>query len=261
MLKKSNFNKVIVCCLAILLSSCASKENLLYFQDIKGNLPKESLAYTNIVQKDDLLQIRVMSEDMTSVALFNQNSFINNEGNAVINPQQIEPGYIVDANGEIFFLSLGRIKVSGLTLLEVRELLTEKLKKYVNDPIVDVRISNFKVTIIGEVARPGTFNISENRISLPQALGLAGDLTIFGNRKEILLLRDDNGIQKSIVIDLTSSSFVNSEAYFLKQNDVLVIAPNETRVQASKFNQNASLYVGIASLILTATVLILNQTR
>lgn len=245
----------------LLLGSCASKENLLYLQDKDTNLTKEELSYEPLIQNDDILQITVTSVNMAAVAIFNQNLFINNEGALTLNPRQQDPGYIVDGNGDILFLELGKLKVAGKTRLEVIDLLEEKLAKFVIDPLVDVRIINFKITVLGEVTRPGTFPIRDNRVSVPQALGLAGDLTIYGDRKTVMLLRDVDGVQVVKNIDLTSSDFITSETYFLKQNDVLIVSPNKTRQQASKFNQNASLYVSLASLLLTSVVIILNASK
>lgn len=247
--------------LVVLLASCASKENILYLQDVDKNLTKETLVYEPLIQNDDLLTISVTSVDLTSVAIYNQNLFVDRDGNMMVNPRQELPGYLVDGNGEILFLQLGKLKVTGKTRIEVMQMITEKLEKYVVDPVVDVRIANFKVTVIGEVVRPGTFNITGNRVSLTQALGLAGDLTIFGDRKNVLLLRDENGVQITKTLDLTNTSFINSDSYFLQQNDIIIVSPNNTRVQGSKFNQNAPLFVSIASLLLTVVLIIVTTNR
>ena len=122
--------------------------------------------------------------------------------------------------------------------------------------VVDVRIVNFKVTVLGEVNRPGTFNLDYNRITLLQVIGQAGDLTIYGNRKNITVLRDVDGVQTSHRVDLTNSDFIDSEFYYLQQNDVVVVEPNYAQVQAAGFNRNASLFVSIASVLISLIVII-----
>src|SRR5699024_5338662 len=123
-------------------------------------------------------------------------------------------------------------------------------------PIVNVRIVNYKVTILGEVSRPGTYTIDGERITLPEALGLAGDMTIYGKRDNIIILREVDGKKDHRIIDLTTIESLNSDYYYLKQNDVVYIQPNEAQIQSSKFNRNASVYVSVASLLLSVLVLI-----
>ncbi len=122
--------------------------------------------------------------------------------------------------------------------------------------MVDIRIVNFKVTVLGEVNRPGTFTLDYNRITLLQVIGTAGDLTIYGNRKNVTVLRDVNGIQTTSTVDLTSASFIDSDFYYLQQNDVVVVEPNYAQIQAAGFNRNASLFVSIASVLLSLIVII-----
>jgi polysaccharide export outer membrane protein len=245
--------------LVVLLNGCSSKEKVLYLQDVDDNLTKEVLTYKTTIQPDDLLLINVSSIDMTAVVAYNKNTFIDKEGSIVMVQENENSGYLVDSQGDILFPELGKLHVAGMTNYAVVDLLTSKLKKFVVEPTVDVRIANFKVTVLGEVTRPGTFDLASNRVTIPQALGLAGDLTIFGDRKSVLLLRDDNGTQITKRIDLTTADFINSEFYFLRQNDVLIISPNETRAQGSRFNQNTSLYVSIASVLLTTAVILITS--
>jgi polysaccharide export outer membrane protein len=251
----------LLCVLLALLSSCGGGKKVVYLQDIDTALTKELLSYNTVIQNDDILTITVSSLDMASVAVYNQNTAMNNEGGVAINQQRENTGYIVDANGEIAFLSLGKLKVAGKTRMEVTALITNSIKQFVLNPYVDVRIANFKITVLGEVARPGTFPITDYRISIPQALGVAGDLTIFGDRENVLLLRDDNGIQRTIRIDLTTVDFINADTYYLKQNDVLIVSPNSTRTKAANINPNTGIYFGIASLIFTAMLVIIQATR
>ena len=120
---------------------------------------------------------------------------------------------------------------------------------------MDIRILNFKITVLGEVNSPGTFNVSSNRTTLLQAIGLAGDLTIYGSRNDVIVLRESGNKQVSISIDLTSREFLESEFYFLQQNDIVVVNPNNAQVQSAGFNRNAPIFVSIASLLLSIVVI------
>lgn len=242
---------------ALLISSCVSKEKILYLQDINNALSQNELTYTSQIKKDDILRITVTSDDMELVKPFNQyiNGTNTNSLNAVSQMQLF--GYLVDNKGEITFPLLGNIEVAGKSREEMTEYLQSELRsKFVKDATVDLRIVNFKVTVLGEVNRPGTFSLDHNRITLFQVLGLAGDMTIYGNRENVKILRDVDGIQSSKVIDITSASFIDSEYYYLQQNDVIIVDPNYAQVQAAGFNRNASLFVSIASVLLSLIVII-----
>jgi polysaccharide export outer membrane protein len=241
----------------ILMSSCVPKKKILYLQDIDSSLTTNELNYKSLIKKDDILRITVTSENMELVQPFNQ--FINSTNQGSLNGvgQSQLFGYLVDNNGEIVFPLLGNIEAAGKTREEMTGFLQSLLReKFVKDAVVDVRIVNFKVTVLGEVNRPGTFNLDYNRITLLQVIGQAGDLTIYGNRKNITILRDVDGVQTSHRVDLTNSDFIDSEFYYLQQNDVVVVEPNYAQVQAAGFNRNASLYVSVASILLSLIVII-----
>jgi polysaccharide export outer membrane protein len=240
-----------------LISSCVPKKKILYLQDIDTSLTTNKLNYKSLIKKDDILRITVISENMELVQPFNQ--FINptNQSNLNVAGQSQLFGYLVDNKGEIAFPMLGSIEAAGKSREEMTELLQSILReKFVKDAVVDVRIMNFKVTVLGEVNRPGTFNLDYNRITLLQVIGQAGDLTIYGNRKNITILRDVDGVQTSHRVDLTNSNFIDSEFYYLQQNDVVVVEPNYAQVQAAGFNRNASLYVSVASILISLIVII-----
>jgi polysaccharide export outer membrane protein len=241
-----------------LISSCVPKKKILYLQDIDTSLTTNELNYKSLIKKDDILRIMVTSENMELVQPFNQ--FISPTNQSSLNGagQQGQLfGYLVDNNGEIVFPLIGSIEAAGKTREEMTEFLQSLLReKFVKDAVVDVRIVNFKVTVLGEVNRPGTFNLDYNRITLLQVIGQAGDLTIYGNRKNITILRDVDGVQTSHRVDLTNSDFIDSEFYYLQQNDVVVVEPNYAQVQAAGFNRNASLFVSIASVLISLIVII-----
>ncbi|MEN8899714.1 MAG: polysaccharide biosynthesis/export family protein [Nonlabens sp.] len=241
----------------IIMTSCVPKKKILYMQDIDTSLTESQLNYKSLIKKDDILRITVTSKDMALVAPFNQliNATNKNDLNAVGQGQLF--GYLVDNTGKIPFPVLGDIHAAGKTREELTNLIQMRIRsESVKDAVVDVRIVNFKITVLGEVNRPGTFNLDHNRITLLQVLGLAGDLTIYGNRKNVTILRDIDGKQTSNRVDLTSSNFIDSDFYYLQQNDVVSVEPNYAQVQAAGFNRNASLFVSIASVLLSLIVII-----
>ncbi|OUS12194.1 sugar transporter [Nonlabens dokdonensis] len=246
---------LIIC--ALMLVRCVPKNKIIYLQDIDKNLTENTLSYHSVIKKDDILRITVSSENMELAQPFIQfiNPTISNSLNAAGQSQLL--GYLVDIEGEIEFPLLGKLIAAGKNRIDLANEIQKRIReKYVKDAVVDVRIINMKVTVLGEVNRPGTFELEYNRMTILQILGNAGDLTIYGNRKNITLLRDVDGVQKSYKIDLTSVDFINSEFYFLQQNDVVIVEPNYAQVQAAGFNRNASLFVSIASVLLSLIVIV-----
>jgi polysaccharide export outer membrane protein len=243
-------------------SSCASRENLVYFQDeplqesVQMAEPKQLL-----YKPDDLLTINVSALDPETVRPFNLPVVSNNTN--VMNAQgvlQVQT-YLVDYNGNIEFPVLGTIKVEGLTRQDFTNLLIEKIKTMANDPIVNVRLANFTVTILGEVSRPGTFTIQDERITVLEALGLASDLTIYGERKKVLVIREIEGEKKFAQIDLTSVNTVNSPVYYLQQNDVIYVEPNKARIRSSSYNPNTGLVIAAVSTLATITAIFLANSN
>jgi polysaccharide export outer membrane protein len=152
---------------------------------------------------------------------------------------------------------LGTIKIGDLSRKEATDMLKEKISEYVTDPIVNIRLVNFTVTVLGEVNRPGAYTIQDERISISEALGLAGDLTIYGKRDNVFLIREVNGLKKYAKYDLTSINVVNSPVYYLTQNDVIYVEPNNTRVRQSVYNQSNGIIISaIATLATIAAILI-----
>jgi len=169
--------------------------------------------------------------------------------------------YLVDKNGNIEFPVLGTVAIAGLTRLEATALIKTKLEEYVNNPIVNIRIANFTITVLGEVNNPGTFTIQDEKVSLTEALGLAGDLTIYGNRKNVLLTREVDGKKKFAVFDLTSAKVLASQNYYLAQNDVLYIEPNQSRVNGSRANPNNGVIISAVSTLATIAAIILANSN
>ena len=204
-----------------------------------------------IYKPNDLLTINVSGLDPDAVKPFNlpvvaySNSVISAEGNLKMQT------YLIDINGNIEFPVLGTIRLEGLTRTKATASLKEKLTEYIKDPIVNIRLANFTITVIGEVNNPGTFTIQDERISLIEALGLAGDLTIHGKRENVFLIREDNGVKRFTKFDLTSIKVVNSRNYYLTQNDVLYVEPNKAKIRSSSYNENNVILISAISTLTT----------
>ena len=195
--------------------SCATKKEIIYFQDSDSlNNTEIQKAFEPIIEPNDILHISISSFDDSLVAPFNKEKFAENNANADNLALQ---GYLVNSEGNINFPVLGAIAVAGKSRSEIENLLRTKLMEYITDVVVDVRILNFKVTILGEVANPGVYTIRNERVTVPEALGLAGDLTDDGNRNNISIIREENGKRIVTKLDLTTSDVFTSNFFFLKQ--------------------------------------------
>ena len=179
-------------------------------------------------------------------------------GGLSVNGRQQLQTYLVDSDGNIEFPVLGTVNVTGLNRQQLAAKLKTEITEYVQDPIVNVRIVNFQVSVLGEVARPGTFDIRDEYLSLPKALGFAGDLSIYGRRDNVLVMREDNGKKIHEYLDLTDPNVINSPFYYLQQNDVVYVEPNGAQMQSASYNRNAGVYISIASVLISLAVLITN---
>ena len=235
-----------------ILASCSAPKEVLYLQDI-ASLKEEVIDknYEVIIHKDDLLAILVNSKDPELALPFNMPVVTYQIGSTTSGQQRLL-GYLVDQNGDIDFPILGRLHVEGLTRMQVTELIKQKLmnEDLIKDPIVTVQFLNFKVSVMGEVARPGTFDISGDRITLLEALSMAGDLTIYGERKNILLIRDNNGKKEFHRFDLTATDLLESPYFYLQQNDIVYVEPNKARRGNAKYSQSDQFNVSVVSTII-----------
>src|SRR5690554_4038410 len=228
-----------------LLSSCVSREKIVYFQDIEKLAEKTSMVKPSLtIKPNDLLGITVSAATLEAARPFNviaeSRPAIEGVGMSTNNTQQL--GYLVDSDGNIHFPELGSIQVNGLTPKELNEQLTERLTDYIKDPIVNIRLLNFTVSVLGEVSRPGTYPVSGEKISITEAIGMAGDLTIYGKRDNVLVIRENGDTKSYAYLDFRSSDLMDSEYYYLKQNDVIYVEPNSAQRQAASFNRNATVY-------------------
>lgn len=245
--------------LLCLFFSCASKKNIVYYQDIDSLGKNEILpSYQVKIQPDDLLMIIVSADDAEAAKPFNlkTTSTLNNNKQDAVRGQEVLQLYLVDYNGNIEFPTLGKIKVGNLTRIEVIELLENKIRFYIKNPIISVRITNFKISVQGEVNLPGTYNIASERVTIIEALSMAKDLTIYGRRNNILIIRENNGVKSYNRVDVTKSDFVNSPFYYLNQNDVVYVEPNKTKVNSSIVGPNTSAIMSTVSILVSISALI-----
>ena len=214
----------------LLADSCTTSKQILYFQDIDtAEIDRIVTDYEPVIKRDDILKIVVSGPDKLVVQPYNLTlGEVTAYGST--SPANSTLEYHVDKDGYIDFPVLGRIKVLGMTRQSLVEYLTDALKKEVYDPVVYVSFANFKITVLGEVKNPGTYNVTSERITILQALGMAGDLNLTARRDGIILIRDENGLNTHIKIDLKSSEILGSPYFYLQQNDVLYVPASPTRV-------------------------------
>lgn len=245
-----NYKKLLYILIVLSFTSCKTADNVAYFQNI-NNLNSDKFNNTNYesnIVEDDLLNIIVTSIDPSAVVMFN----VTNLGQPV--------PYLVDNGGYINYPVLGKIHVAGKTRSEVVDMLEKQISNYVKSPIIDVKIANYKVSVLGEVMHPGTFNVPSERVTILDAISLAGDLTIYGDRKKVTLIRENMGKKEYHVFDLTNTDLLNSPYYYLKQNDVVYVEPNHARKGNAKFSQNAQFNISLASTIIGAISVIASLT-
>tara|TARA_B100001769_G_scaffold262708_1_gene245358 strand:- start:283 stop:1038 length:756 start_codon:yes stop_codon:yes gene_type:complete len=246
-------NKTVFLVALLFLASCASKKNVYYFQDIANSAPESSFKFLNI-QPGDILDIQIKALNPESVLIFQRQSVMTQQQVQVQN--RAIDGYLVGEDGSINLPIVGSVNTTEQSTNSLAIQIQEALSPFIKNPSVNIRLLNFRISVLGEVARPGTFTVLEERISIPQALGLAGDLTINGDRNYVLLIRNQDGQTVNQLIDLTKSEFLHSDFYFLKQNDIIYVRPNNARVKSSGLVGNASTLVSILSLAVSLFIVI-----
>lgn len=240
--------------------SCKVKEDIDYMKNIEQTAIQTSIqTSTSTIQPGDQLVISVSAKDNDVVRPFNQNysaSDISQFSLPSSNlPMQAQtsytgPTYLVDSKGDILFPVIGVMNTTNKKIEEFRDELQDRLKQYVKNPGVTVRNTNFKVTVLGEVNKAGTYVIPDGQpTTILSVLGMAGDLTIYGLRKTVLVVRNIDGKTTSHYIDLTSAEFFNSPFYYVKQNDVIYVSPNNTKKNSSSFGPQAGIFISIASVV------------
>ena len=236
-----------------------------YFVYLQGsqNVITSSFNYEPIIQNDDRLSIRVNTLEHEASVPFNLEDSKSNSVNLTNTPNtngnnSSNIGYLVDEKGTIDFPVIGTISVAGFTIAQVKIFLKEKLSIYLKDPIINIQLLNFKVTVLGDVGSPGIKTFNSNRVTLLDAIGASSDLTLFGKRKNILLIRDFQGVKTFNRIDITKADFVNSPYYYLDQNDVIYIESRKAKVDASAL-PNLGLIISVVSFITTLLFLVIKK--
>jgi len=243
--------------ITLTLIGCNTHQKLVYFQnEISG---KGHTNYTPTFKADDFISIVVSGEDPEAVAAFNLPVTVGVGAASSGYTQGIpeKKGYLIDAHGNVQLPVLGNIQMAGLNRMDATVLIQEKLSAYINNPVVNIQILNFKITVLGEVGNPGTFKIPNERITILEAIGLAGDLQITGVRKNVLVIRDNNGEKEEYRVDLTGKELFNSPIYYLQQNDVVYVEPNAaSRSNSTIWKTTGGVFISLTSLIITTIVLI-----
>lgn len=244
--------------LILLFFSCAPKKNIVYYQNINEMAAAKMNSYEIRIQPDDLLTINVSAEDPKISAPFNLNP-LNVIGDVSSQTQLNKSAvndYLVDAEGNIDFPVIGRIKLGGLTRSEVLAIFQTKIGVYIKNPIITVRVKNFKVAVQGEINGPGVYTATTDRFTLIEALTMAGDLKPTANRKNILIIREIDGVKTFFRVDVTQSDFINSPHYYLAQNDVVYVEPKNRSL-----SPDVTLFTTITSMAMTLVSLILVLTK
>ena len=243
-------------CLIAFLASCSAPKEVLYLQDI-ASIKEENIDknYEVIIHKDDLLAILVNSKDPELALPFNM-PVVTYQIGAQTTAQQRLLGYLVDQNGDIDFPILGKLHLGGLTKGAAETVICERLKAFLKEePIVNVRMVNYKFSVLGEVGKPNTFTVANEKVNVFEALAMAGDMTIYGKRNNVKLLREDEQGRKEIVLlDLKDPGIVSSPYYYLQQNDILYVEPRKSKIRSSEMSAITP-WVSILSVLTSLTSL------
>ena len=249
--------------LLLTMFSCKPKENMVYMEKEKAVAETEinqAVFYGTHIQSGDLLDIKVTAFDENAVRPFNLYSMNNSSSPGQLSGQtaQLAPqGYLVDNEGFIYFPVLGKLYIKGMTLAQLRADLEKRLLAYLSDPLVSIKQLNFNITVLGEVKKPGQYTNPSDKITVLQALGLAGDMTDFGNRTNVKLIREIDGVSKTFTIDFTNKNITNSPYYYMQQNDVLYVEPDIIKKKSANIDPNRSLIFQIGGVALgVASILI-----
>jgi len=264
-MKKINNVLLLVCLVLFTLTSCNTSKNILYLQNTPLQTPTKVKTGSNItIQSKDMVSIIVSSKDQELAALFNLTRYQSMVGPAGTTSQRGEvSGYTVDTEGYIDFPVIGKLKVVNLSRHQVATLIKDTLinSNLIKDPVVTVDFMNLYLSVMGEVKNPGRYKIERDQITILDAISMSGDLTIFGKRDGILVIRETNGERTIYKVDLRSAELFDSPVYYLQQNDIIYVEPNKIRAGQSTINENnvksVSLWISVASLISTVALIFL----
>ena len=266
MMRRLNNRNLWLLLLPFLLTACQSYKKVPYFQNVEvvNEVEQQEKLYDAKIMPKDLLTIVVSCTSPELAIPFNL-TVASNAGIAVstssyVTTQPVLQPYLVDNEGNINFPVLGELKLGGLTKREAEQLIIDKLKPYMKEtPIVTVRMVNYKISVIGEVTRPGTFTISNEKVNLLEALAMAGDMTVYGLRDNVKLIREDaNGKQQIVTLDLNKAETILSPYYWLQQNDIVYVTPNKAKARNSDVGNSTSLWFSATSILVSIVSLLVN---
>lgn len=263
-----NLNKIVlIISIFCFLTSCKTKKETFNYINENDEKVIQILKENgvNTIQAGDQLVILVSAKDNDVVKPFNQNF---NSSEVVMpsfgstnttspNPAVVGPTYVVDENWDVDFPVIGKVNAKDKSITQFKEVLATKLKEHLKNPIVSIRNVNFKISVIGEVLKEGQFLITDSQVNIFGAIALAGGATMYGLKEKVRLIRNVDGNVTRATIDLTSSDFINSPYYYLKQNDVVIIDANKTKIDSRNFGPTTTLYISIASILASILVTII----
>ena len=253
--------------LLLTMFSCKPKENMVYMEkekNIAESKINQAVFYGAHIQSGDVLDIKVTAFDENAVRPFNLYSMNNSTSPGQMNGQtgQLAPqGYLVDNEGFIYFPVLGKLYIKGMTLAQLRADLEKRLLTYLAEPLVSIKQLNFNITVLGEVKKPGQYTNPSDKITVLQALGLAGDMTDYGNRTNVKLIREEEGISKTYVIDFTDKNITSSPYYYMQQNDVLYVEPDMIKKKSANIDPNRGLVFQIGGVALGVASILISILR
>ena len=253
--------------LLLTMFSCKPKENMVYMEkekNIAESKINQAVFYGAHIQSGDVLDIKVTAFDENAVRPFNLYSMNNSTSPGQMNGQtaQLAPqGYLVDNEGFIYFPVIGKLYIKGMTLAQLRADLEKRLLTYLAEPLVSIKQLNFNVTVLGEVKNPGQHTSASDKITILQALGLAGDMTDFGNRTNVKLIREEEGVSKTYVIDFTDKNITSSPYYYMQQNDVLYVEPDMIKKKSANIDPNRGLVFQIGGIALGVASILISILR
>ena len=236
--------------IGLFLTSCVPRERIVYFQGDLESIEELAEQYSATIQPDDLLAITVFGRNQDATRIFNQ------ESNVVMGAEKT---FLVDEEGNIEFPVFGKIKLGGLTRNEAIQYMKGMLSKEIIDPGVSITITNYRITVLGEVGNPGTYPLQNEKVTILEAIGMAGDLTINGVRDNVLVVREENGERNFYRVNLLTEEVFNSPVYYLNQNDVVYVEPNQNKINTARnatIFRDISFAMSIASFLLTIILLV-----
>ena len=248
--------------IGVFFASCTTSKQIVYFENVKDTTFYSTQTVANYpIKPNDILSIMVSSRDQESSMEFNPHLRNSIRSTTATGQNSEQGGYLVSSDGTIQMPYLGKIKAAGLTQDQLKDNITNMIlsKKLLIEPLVEIRYLNFEITVLGEVAKPTVITVNSDRISMLKALGLAGDLTIYGKRENVLLVREEGGAKKTRHINLNSEDFFNSPYYYLQPNDVVYVAPNKNKINQA--TRNLQMIPIIISTLSLAAIVIDRLTR